>query len=252
MNPMHPFQTEGRVFPLIDEFHFSLFVTTLVLFFTFTYSCFGEDLKINPLPIKEDLFLENSRDSIKKSLSNEELNTKKPYYPMLTIGVPVPIALGLNWKINSEWSTLLNAGYAPIPFILNGAMSAGHIEWVGRWHFLSGSTFLWAALGYQSVHFSTRLNLGTLSVDPRPVEATLYLKSFYIALGPGYMWKLSDHLYLGFNVGIQIPLMATGGIDVKEDNSAGNSLENSAQDAMSYFAGYAIPRISLLQLGWQF
>ncbi len=178
--------------------------------------------------------------------------SQKNYFPMLTLGVPVPISIGLNYLLSPHFSAMVAAGHAPIPFLLNGALAAGHVEFIGRWHPFKGVFFVWASLGYQSITYTTSLNLGTLSVDSNPVRATLALNSIYFALGPGFLWRPASKFFLGFDLGVQIPIIPMGGISVPGDSTAGDSLERSATDAMSHFAGYALPRIALVRAGWIF
>lgn len=178
--------------------------------------------------------------------------TQRKYFPTVSFGLPVPMNVGAYYTLNSMFKLLLTAGYAPVPFLLNGSYRAGNLEMQGLWHPFEGPLFFSSGLGYQTLQYHTTLSLGSLSGDLGPVPSTAMLNCFYASVNVGYLWKISSRLSLGADLGITIPLISNGGLVVDSSSNAGSSLQSASQNALGYFATYVLPRITLIRLGWLF
>jgi hypothetical protein len=174
------------------------------------------------------------------------------FTPFFSLGLPVPLSLGVQFRTAPEFSAFMSAGYSPITITSNFGYNSGHFEVWGRWHPFSGAFFIGSMAGYQTLQVRTHLNLGSLSPDGGPLDTVISLNSFYLGIGAGWMWAITSRLYLGFDFGIQVPFFANGGVSVNSASSAGQDLQKASTDAFSYFAYFPLPRISLLRVGWRF
>ncbi len=172
-----------------------------------------------------------------------------PFVPTFTLGVPVPFTLGLYQPLSPNWSVFAAIGYSPLPFLLNGAFVAGRLEGGARWHPFAGAFYLGTGLGYQTLRYTTALNLGSLSGDVDTSASTVYLNSIYFLVGAGWFWQLSERFFLGVELGAQIPLAGSGGVSVGDSSDVGRSLENAAQDPFTHFSRFVLPRLDLVKIG---
>jgi hypothetical protein len=174
------------------------------------------------------------------------------FTPFFSLGLPVPVSLGVQYSADPEFSAFMSAGYIPITITSNFSYNSGHLEVWGRWHPFLGAFFIGSMAGYQNLQVRTNLNLGSLSPEGVPIDTVISLNSFYLGIGLGWMWAISSKLYLGFDLGIQVPFFANGGVSVNSTSSAGQDLQKASTDAFSYFAYFPLPRINLLRVGWKF
>jgi hypothetical protein len=184
----------------------------------------------------------------RSELSSENSNK---YIPVLSIDLPVPFTVGVDYVVNPSYSMFFNAGYAPIPILFKGGYAGGRIEALGRWHPNQGTFFLGGGLGYQILRYNAQLNLGALSTTDGPVPATVGINSFYGTFVLGWFWKVSQSLYLGADLGVTVPLFASGGLNVQSSEPASASLQAASQDAFGYFADFVLPRVGL-RIGMEF
>jgi len=174
--------------------------------------------------------------------------------PFVSLGLPVPASLGVEYIANPELSIFLDLGYCPLP-ILNLyqiGYSAGHFELWAKWHPWSGSFFVGNIMGYQSILVRKDISMGSLAPDPGPVDTTVNLNSFYLGLGFGWIWKIGSHFYLGVDMGVQVPFVANGGVVINSASAASQDFQSAAMDAAGYFSYYVLPRVNLLRMGWEF
>ncbi len=175
-----------------------------------------------------------------------------PWQVLLNLGLPIPATLGLQSQLTPSWSVLAAAGYLPVPLGPKGTFSAGQIELAGHYHPFANAFFLSAQLGYQLIQWQAKLSLGSLAQGAGPINSQLRLESLYLGVGLGAMWQLSEHFFLGFDLGLNFPCAASGSISMQPATPAGDSLVQASRDALTYFAHYPLPSLHLVRLGWSF
>ncbi len=173
--------------------------------------------------------------------------------PTVGAGAPDGARLGLFGK----WRGLLGAGAAfsylpdtPLPGTAATTRRAS-AEAFARVFPFRNAFFLGVAGGYAQTK-------GTMSEDRlafrqmQKVDAHAYASVVYISPHAGFQWMLTQRLTLGFDVGVELPIVS----DAPSFDAAKYGLvvpiegKGSVADAMRYTAKAPVPVIHLLEIGY--
>ena len=167
----------------------------------------------------------------------------------LGLGAPMLLSLGATLFPSHTLDLNLTASYLPIPVSKSGTLIILGSECALQWHPLGTRLFLLTGLGFLSFSYRTTLNLGKFSDTAGPERGTVSLSRLYAPLGFGIQWLSSQKLYLESDIGIQIPIFKSGGVNFESSSQAKTSLEEASRDVLQYYAGFILPRVTFIRFG---
>lgn len=177
------------------------------------------------------------------------------YSPVAGVNLPQPLIVGIElWRPLQPWRPYAETGFAYIPLgsksVRAFSLHAGvrYFPWQD-WFFTS------ASLGYR--FFALSADVSSFKIDDQPLatSGSINLKSLVFTLAVGGSFKVGERLYLGFDLGAQIPLVASGSLYL-EDSATGANSDNSADlytdsaESMGRLARLVTPQITLVRLTW--
>lgn len=165
------------------------------------------------------------------------------------LGFPMLLELGLITFPFKKIDLDLSATYLPLPFIGSGTLLIRGIECTLQWHPTQQRFFLLTGLGFQNFQFNASINLGKFSDTPGPENGSVTLSRLYVPVGIGIQWIYSDRFYLESDIGIQLPILKSGKISFDSSSATKDSLEEASKDALSYYAGFILPRVTFIRFG---
>lgn len=154
--------------------------------------------------------------------------------PLMAIGLPQPLSLGLRFRRSPRWDWETEGGLLSTD-LTDRTFAVSHVRVGGRWHPWASGFTLGARLGYQSYEIS-----GVLPITE--AQGSIRLTSWYVAPTVGFEWRLGKSLTLGSDLGWQVSLHSVGSL--YEDGF------RNTRDSLRRIAGLPIPTVSLLRLGW--
>jgi hypothetical protein len=173
----------------------------------------------------------------------------RPALLQLSLGFPIPISLGANLPLHQSLDLGITATHLPLPFIKSGTLITTALDTVLKWHPMDFKFFIFGGMGAQYFSFHTSVNLGRFSESTGPEQGRVSLTRIYTSVGVGMTWISSPRISLESDLGIQIPILKSGKISFDTTSEAKSSLEEASRDALSYYAGFILPRVTLLRFG---
>lgn len=175
--------------------------------------------------------------------------------PEFMIAAPQPLKIGVETYVNPSIRPVINFGYIKIPLGKERSASAMSIEAGARFSPWAKWNFFGAALGYRHLNFTTSIAAFKIEDESLASMASLDLNTFYFSPTVGCRFSLTQRLFIGFDVGTQIPLISSGSIRLEDKESGRNSDNNDrlridSDRSMSRIAGILIPQVTLLRLTW--
>lgn len=133
------------------------------------------------------------------------------------------------------WSAEAGARYFPFSFPLRFALG----------------------FGYRSVGITADTSAFTVNGEVLATSSSLNFYTFYFSPSVGYSVKLSKKLLLGFELGLQVSLMASGRLFLSNSNNGQDSNNSSLLDtesgmALGRVASLLLPTVTLARLTWYF
>jgi hypothetical protein len=194
-------------------------------------------------------------------------NERFRWGPSLLLGIPHPVGLSVDGRIDGEWSVGIFAGglgISPRNSDGNVRLSIGGLDLRGRWHPWRGAFFLGAMLGGQTLSgVATR----TYDISGQDVPATLRLdiKSAYFTPHLGWLWMKESGFTIGFELGWQIPSNPRSELGLTIDDptyasyldqvkatQAYRDLERKVEDLTRPLGLLSFPYVTVIRLGWVF
>ena len=240
------------------------------LFLLLSLSALADEVK------KTETKITDSKSANPNPVSKEETKALSPpsdtserilFGPSLRIGIPHPLNLAGEVKFNSKWSVAAGVGYLALSLSTNNtpvSVSEFNFDVRGRWHPFSGSFFLGLALGTQSFGGSTTVSESVPGATvPLKINATV--SSLFIAPHLGWLWWFKQGLFLGVELGAQIPVSPSTKIEVTAVDSSQSSLVDQATQTADYktqlanaenvanqAASQVLPYVGLVRFGYLF
>ena len=186
--------------------------------------------------------------------------------PSLLIGAPHPLNLSFEIKpgMGSRWSLALTGGGLSVP-VSGITVGITNVDVRGRWHPFSGSFFLGAIVGTQTISGKGSDQIAITGVGTVPVTADVSIKSTYVSPHLGWLWIWGSGFMLGFELGWQIPFAPSSNFNINIDDATYNAyldqvkttpqyqqLQNNIQDQANRVGTISFPYATLLRLGWMF
>lgn len=177
---------------------------------------------------------EESKLPVAEVLSSQEAQSSIYLEPLLAVGLPQPLSVGLRFRRSAEWDWETEGGIFSTD-LSDRTLAVSHVRVGGRWHPWASGLTLGARVGYQSYEIS-----GVLPITE--TQGSIRLTSWYVAPTLGFEWRLGKSLTLGTDLGWQVSLHSVGSL---YDDGVRNT-----RDSLRRIAGLSIPSISMLRLGW--
>jgi hypothetical protein len=175
--------------------------------------------------------------------------------PKITAGVPVPFRIGLEGK----WSGLVGGGfdYGFFPSMSFGEATISANSWnlAARIYPFQESFYIGVAFGKQSLSGSMTDQINT-GFTTESVTATAQFNQTFLAPQIGWRWVWDSGLFLGMELGVQIPMssdvvISTNRLDL-EALAEVAALKNDASSEAETYGNQVLPWIGLLQIGYFF
>ncbi len=167
-------------------------------------------------------------------LASQEQASSVRLEPLLAVGLPQPLSVGLRFRRSAEWDWETEGGLFSTD-LSDRTLAVSHVRMGARWHPWASGLTLGARLGYQSYEVS-----GVLPITE--TQGSIRLTSWYVAPTLGFEWRLGKSLTVGTDLGWQVSLHSVGSL---YDDGVRNT-----RDSLRRIAGISIPSVSLLRLGW--
>lgn len=185
------------------------------------------------------------------------------FLPQAALTFPQPVEVGVEvlQEKKTDLRLFVHVGYFRYPFFGGDkALSLTEVQTGIRyfpWTEHSSHFFTLLSLGYRFVSLATAPNLLSSLVINNQVLATnasVFLSTFYIVPGFGAEFPLSKRLRFSFDLGVQVPWIAFGGMAlVNQNNGTDSSSTSSLQvdsDSISRIAWLILPQITFFRLTW--
>ncbi len=167
-------------------------------------------------------------------LSSQAAESTVRLEPLLAVGLPQPLSVGLRFRRSAEWDWETEGGIFSTD-LSDRTLAVSHVRIGGRWHPWASGLTVGARLGYQSYEVS-----GVLPITE--TQGSIRLTSWYVAPTLGFEWRVGKSLTVGSDLGWQVSLHSVGSL---YDDGVRNT-----RDSLRRIAGLPIPTLSLLRLGW--
>lgn len=177
--------------------------------------------------------------------------------PEAAIALPQPIKIGAELALPglSRLRPYGDAGYAWVPFSSGSkSLRVYSLEAGARYFPWEERFFASAALGFRYLGFST--DVSSFKIDDQAVatDGTIATKAFYAGLTLGAEFPLTSKLSFGFDIGLQIPLVAWGSLDLSDSTTGADSSNSELlavdSNGISRIAKLVLPQITLFRLRW--
>lgn len=181
----------------------------------------------------------------------------RPKALTVQVGVPNPLSftgtIAHGFGVRSQ-TTL---GVSPIPLGGANLFLATCLEEQLAWHpnwKEQGPLFFATGLGFQSLHFATRVQLGSIASDLNSPTGWIGWQNIYWTATVGWLWLRSHGFFVGFDLSVRVPIVGWGGITVTGGAASDMANDLSASSAYSFsrFAQLVYPSLTLIRLGWVF
>ena len=171
------------------------------------------------------------------------------------IAVPQPLKLGVEAYVNPSIRPIFNLGYIKVPLGKNRSVTAASVEAGARFSPWAKWNFFGASLGYRHLNLTTDISAFKIEDESLASLASVDLNTFYFAPTWGCRFALTQRLFIGFDLGLQIPLISSGSLKLEDLQSGQNSDNNErlridSDLSMSRVAGLLIPQVTLVRLTW--
>jgi len=203
------------------------------------------------------------------SISNSPIippNEEKTFLDLIsaeaTLSVPQPLQVGVvvTPPALPQMQFYLDGGYIQFSMGESGAVSAAEysIESGTRFYPSNGWWGISLGVGYRNITIGTN-KISQFVVDGTVLatDVQLGLSTFYFSPTLEARIRLSQYASLGFGLGVQIAVVASGAAFFQNSNDGTNSnnssvLNVSSSDDFNRIAYFLLPRITLLRLTWTF
>lgn len=175
--------------------------------------------------------------------------------PEFMIALPQPLKLGVEAYKNPSIRPVFNFGYIKIPLGKGRSVTAASVEAGARFSPWAKWNFFGAAFGYRHLNLTTDISAFKIEDESLATLASVDLNTFYFAPTVGCRFSLTERLFIGFDVGTQIPLISSGSLRLEDTETGQNSDNNDrlridSDRSMSRVAGLLIPQVTLVRLTW--
>lgn len=180
--------------------------------------------------------------------------------PEFAVNLPQPLIIGIRAHRPGETqlSWFADGGYFYFP-IGGGSgryFNAFSLQAGARYSPREGLPyFASAALGYRSLGVTLDMSNYTIDGVAPANQAAVNLYTLHAQLAVGAEWKISRRLALGFDLGVQIPVLGWGGMNLL-NTATGENSSNSAtlavdgSTAIGRWARLILPQATLIRLTW--
>jgi hypothetical protein len=170
-------------------------------------------------------------------------------------GFPNPANVGVSKAIHPQAEVSLAAGLFSISPSASRKLRVFNVDSAIRYRIADGPFFAAMVARYQSVGLDTPIPLG--DGNDGGEGSGIAIQGLYIVPKLGCRWMIGSRLSIGFDIGVQLPVIAGGKISVSagdiataDDQAKAESLQRSSERVAGRFARMPIPNLTLFQLGW--
>ena len=171
------------------------------------------------------------------------------------VAFPQPLTLGIqaHRKDQPGLDVFYEAGFFKYPLTSATRSFSDYSMVVGaRYHPFQNWFYTSAELGFR--HIGITVDLSNLKQDGVALasSATLNMGTLFFGVLVGGEWKLSQSFGLAFDLGLQLALLHTGGIQIKADPTQDDGSNLSVDDSkeMSRISGLTVPQIAIFRFIW--
>jgi hypothetical protein len=172
------------------------------------------------------------------------------------IAVPQPLTLGVQVQREGDpdLAVFYEAGFFKYP-LTDATRSVSDYSMVAgvRYHPFHNWFYTSAEFGYR--HIGVSVDISNLKQDGVALanSATLSLGTVFAGLLVGGEWKLSQNIGVALDLGMQIALLHTGGIEIHSDptqDADPNDLTVDDSAEMGRISGLPLPQIAIFRFIW--
>ncbi len=186
-----------------------------------------------------------------------ETNHRLRWAPEFKLSLIQPLQIGTE----AYWAPSLrffgDLGYVKFP-IPNKQTTVDlfNVQAGARWFPFASWLFFYGSFGYRNFNISTDVSSFKVEDETIASSGTINLPAFYFAPGMGMIFELSESLSIGFDLGLQLPLISSGTLSFN-DAATGENSNNSDQlkvnsgNAMGRISGLILPELTLCRLSWR-
>jgi len=171
------------------------------------------------------------------------------------IAFPQPLTIGIQGHRENQpyLDAFYEGGFFKYPITAATRSFNDYSMAVGlRYHPFHNWFYTSAAIGFRHVGLS--VDISNLKQDGVALAntATLSMGTFFVGLMVGGEWKFTQSFGLAFDLGMQLALLHTGGIQIKADPAQDDGTDLSVDDSkeMSRISGLPLPQIAIFRFIW--
>jgi hypothetical protein len=180
--------------------------------------------------------------------------------PEFLVTAPQPLLLGLEafYERLPEIKFFFDGGYVQFPFSIESkGIKELTLETGIRYSPFQNWFRFGLGLGYRKIGFFTNISAFQIDGETLATGAQLNLSTFYLSPMIEALFQVSEHVDIGFGLGLQIPLFYSGTMNLENQNNGNNSsntdvLSVDSLGSMTRIAGLVLPRLTLFHLVWRF
>jgi hypothetical protein len=220
--------------------------------------------QVDPLPQYETIQSDPKNTS---AVSADPLPEFETVYPTPTprpktdlavtvaIALPQPLTFGIQGhrEDSKNIDIFFEGGFFKYPITSSDRSFSDYSFQAGvRYHPFRNWFYVTGELGFRELGVSvdiSNLKQGGVALAN---TATLSDGTFFFGALIGGEWKMSTHLSLAFDLGIQIALLHTGSVEIHGDPSQDSGADLSVDDSevLSRISGLPLPQIAILRVLW--
>lgn len=182
--------------------------------------------------------------------------------PIIGISFPQPVVIGVETSCEGESNFCSRhfrygweGGFVPLSLSSGLRKLSIFSTQTGIRYFPSTGGTGWVfgmGLGFRRISFSTDLSAFKLNNEVLASSATLTTSCFFLAPSVGGRWNLTQSLQIAVDVGVQLAIVSSGGLEFVNDRSDRDPAVDLATDTSSIqrLGALKIPQVTLARLIW--
>ena len=183
----------------------------------------------------------------------------------MAVALPQPLAVGVEASCQGsericreDLKFYGTVGFFRWPItVAERSLSAFTLESGARYYPFKFPLYVSAGFGFRQLRLTTDVSSFTIEGESLATSGSLNLSTVYFTPTVGWTFSLSKDLFLGMEVGAQLPLIASGDLYLQDSATGANSdtsdtLKTNSATAMSRIARLPIPKFTLIRLTWYF
>jgi len=138
---------------------------------------------------------------------------EKLFTGILSVGAPQLLEAEMSYRLSPRWEGFAQVGYFPL-FVGSGTVLTQNFGAGARYQPWERLFFVALSAGYQQINYNAPVDFSSFGTDLGLQDSRVGIRSFYVSHTVGFLWRKASGFMIGFDVGVGIPIVSSGAIDV--------------------------------------